>query len=186
MSQYILDAIKQAIIHNIDPSQLSDNPVDGLQQKEIMLSKFNPCFLREHVSDYDELEELVNNTIGSHITDILLDRLDSDDITMILPTRTITISSTVVHNVQTDVSVFLNNGNISYDLFNLWTWSILKSPNNSTVSITELSDIASETQRVKTYHMTFSHAGDYLLIMSIDHLNIDGLILRDTVNVVVT
>ena len=76
MSEHILNGIREAWIHYLDPTQLSDDPLQGLAEKEALLKQLDPCFLREVIPGYDELEDLIDKTIGSSRNQLtLLDQL---------------------------------------------------------------------------------------------------------------
>lgn len=75
MSDYIiLDAIKQFIIENIDPSQLDTDLIEGLRKKEVLLSKMTPCLLRDVIPNYDELDSNISNVLGDKFIDAVLGR----------------------------------------------------------------------------------------------------------------
>lgn len=183
MSNFILNGIKQYVIENINPSKLSSNPIEGLREKENILKMFNPCLLRDIIKDYDQLEDLVANTMGDKFTDVVLKRITEDDLEVILPTLDVSeihpyydsssssSSSLGIESVTSGLDsicpVALYGGNMKLSRFDKWEWSIQRSPPNSTVSINENSLLNNDDQIDKLYSMIFSDPGQYILSLKV-------------------
>jgi len=180
MTTTIVDGIKQFIIERFDPSDFSDDLLEGLRIKEDMIKMQTPCFLRETIPDFDKLEELVHNTLGSKYNDVLLGRATEENTQIILPTLELsgvcpcpgTSSSSsgcggVASGNESICHLSLFGGNIKLDRFDDWQWNIIQSPSQSSVQIDEYLDYNDENQIDNHYLMTFSHPGFYMMSMKI-------------------
>jgi hypothetical protein len=198
MSSYILDGLKEAIIHYIDPSKLSDNPLEGLRQKETILKQLTDCFIRDNLDpgEYEELEELIANTMKGDYTSVVLGRITQDDLTRTLPTMTITDACLTVGTSssssgcgpigtgeETIAIVTITGGDIPIELFTTWEWIIGAAPKDSSVTIVEGVDETILGDREKTYFLSFSDPGYYTLAVRVYHQYIDLMYIQTTLMV---
>jgi len=199
-TSYILDGLKQALIHYINPSELSDDPNEGLREKENLISSLNQCVLQENIPEINELEELVANTIKSNFTSLLLDRMTYSDIQNELPTLELgdvypahgsssssssgTIEDIIVGEENYMVS-YLSGGSYDINLFDQWTWTVLNGPEDGTVEINDGWDEPSDTDRYRAYFMSFTKPGLYLLSLRVTYPFIN-VYVQSTLSVRVT
>jgi hypothetical protein len=72
MTTYLLDGLRELLVHHIDPSTLNDDVLLGLKEKERLLSLMTEEMLRTEMDDYDEVENELAAGIKSDFTNFLL------------------------------------------------------------------------------------------------------------------
>ena len=193
-TNYILDGLKQVLIHYLDPSELSDDLIEGLKEKEDYINSLNICVLQENIPEINELEELVANTIKSNYTSLLLDRLTEAELQNTLPTLEVSdlqpahgsssssSSSSFVEDIHAGEEnytiTYLSGGTYNINLFSDWTWSVISSPVGSTVQIDDGWDEPSDTDRYRSYFISFSSPGLYLLSLKISYPDINAFVQK--------
>ena len=71
-SEYLLTALRELMIHNINPASLSSDINIGRQIKEDMINALTHDVLYEKINNYFELEEKLARVYGSTFTDFLI------------------------------------------------------------------------------------------------------------------
>ena len=187
---YIVDGLIEALINYINPSEIADNPIDGLKEKEDAINEITPDYLRELLDDYDELEELVAGTLKSNYTSLLLDRLNTSDIENVLPdievmeicpaygsSSSSSSSCGPIHAGGENFTVVsLSGGNMDLTLFDTYEWSVVLSPEGSTVDFDDGWEEVSSTERDKGFFISFSTPGSYILSVRVTYEKINAYV----------
>lgn len=168
MSTYLLNAIREMMIDKIDPSKLSNNLVDGLEQKEKLLSNITEDMLKKYVPNYEELEHRIQYTSAEKLTDVMIGLSTIEDIQMILPDIEFTAMELeepeehLYPDNNYHFNVQLKNGTFDLSRFN-YEWIETSIPPDSNVTIIENGDEIEDNIRIISFIINFSKPGYYLL-----------------------
>ena len=76
-TSFLLDAIRDFYINTTDPSIFG---VGGLRRKETQLAKFTHEYLSDKISNYEEIEAQIAETLGDNLSKLLLGSITIDEI----------------------------------------------------------------------------------------------------------
>jgi len=184
-TSFIRDALRDYIIHVVNPSDLSDDLAEGLKEKEEDLAMMTHDFLNENVDNYAEVEAQVAATLGSDLSKFLLDKITEDDV--VVEPLTITLEDLVLEDVLTSSSS--SSGGPSVILVDEWyvtiatseggnvspssytrEWNVLDSPSETAnVSFQDVDIFEDENTLQVVEKLKFSEVGTYIIEFRMVH-----------------
>lgn len=178
-TEYILNALKEFLIHHLDPSDIGIDLEDGLREKEEAIETLTHDLLLQEEPDYFELEAKVAQLFGKSFTDYLIGSVEVQPPNIQLIPPEIYYSETgILESYIT--GIFLNSvvtgGNVPIEDFS-YSWQLISGPAGEEVFF-------SDNTSLNTF-VSFSDIGTYGLRMSARH-NQYGLLVIASVTVNVT
>jgi hypothetical protein len=159
-TDYILTALKEKLIHYINPSDLSSNIDIGRQKKENMIDSITHELLDDVLTNYFDLEEKVSSKYGSSFTDYLIGNIN------MTPVLTKKIMSTIIYPstlTLTSSTYTMDSPSITENDYSITTAQILW----KTILYPVGGNVSFSSTNILTPILTFSLKGSYIVNITI-------------------
>ena len=160
-SEFIVNGAKESIIGKVNPANLHSNLEDGIQIKEDLIDNITHESLYANDNfDYDELESIINRTLGDDYTKFLLGTLNVNNLTSPqIPPDIKYVEDGNILNVKIcgmDMIPIITQGTIPVNEFTFY-WNIIIAPRYGVVTYSN--------RNSNNPHISFSKTGSYTLRM---------------------
>ena len=186
---YLVDSLKELYIQNSDPSQMGDDPIAGLREKENDLKNITVESLIESMgeAEYIEAENQIANTSGAGFASILLGLTTPSsaevniNISDLYTNNQLSSSSSqydeyIFSNTTYYFSVEITGGDVSFDSYE-YEWITQQNPDGGIISFDLISDVINTDSRVMEFSISFSEIGSYLYRLKVTntiHVNLQS------------